>query len=72
MSIVLNLFGDGIRYWICDIPIARFEKMKQLKEQENSDWEQLFYDLSFLKDFAFDHGSSLATCSARNWTICEI
>ena len=61
MSIVLNLFGDGIRYWICDIPIARFEKMKQFKEQENSDWVQLFYDLSFLKDFGFDHWSSMAT-----------
>ena len=61
MSIILNLFGEGIRYWICDIPIDRFEKMKQFKEQENTDWEQLFYDLSFLKDFGYDHWSSMAS-----------
>jgi hypothetical protein len=61
MSIILNLFGEGIRYWICDIPIAEYEKMKQSKEQQNCDWEQILFDLSFLKKFGYEHWSSMAT-----------
>ena len=61
MPIIINLFGEGIRYWICDIPLNRFEKMKKLKNEECILWEQFFYNLEFLQRFGYNHWSGLAT-----------
>lgn len=61
MAIIVNLFGEGIRYWICDIPTDKFQEMEQLKTEQNEEWEQSLYDLSFLKNFGYLHWSELAS-----------
>ena len=61
MAIIVNLFGEGIRYWICDIPTDKFQKMEQLRTEQNEEWEQSLYDLSFLKKFGYLHWSELAS-----------
>lgn len=58
---VINFFGDGIRYWICDTSNPKWEPLIKYREEKNSDWNDLLFDLSFLKKFGFDHWSALAT-----------
>ncbi len=61
MAIIVNLFGEGIRYWICDIPTDKFQEMEQFRTEQNEEWEQSLYDLSFLKKFGYLHWSELAS-----------
>jgi hypothetical protein len=58
---VLNLFGDGIRYWICDTDSPKWEPLVKYKNENHSDWNDLLFDLSFLNKFGFNHWSALAT-----------
>lgn len=58
---VINFFGDGVRYWICDTSSQKWEPLTKYREENDSDWNDLLFDLSFLKKFGFDHWSVLAT-----------
>ncbi|MBI1838051.1 MAG: hypothetical protein HYR91_12375 [Flavobacteriia bacterium] len=60
MSIIINLLGEGIRYWICDIPIHRFNEFEKIKERNNLDWETMLFDFDFLKHFGYSHWSELS------------
>jgi hypothetical protein len=60
MSIILNLFGEAVRYWICDIPKAHFIVMEQDRAKNNLNWEEFFFDLTKLKQFGFGHWDEMA------------
>lgn len=57
---IINLFGTGIRYWICEIPIPLFEEMNKIRINHKVEWENLLFDFDFLKHFGFDHWSELS------------
>jgi hypothetical protein len=61
MAVVLNLFGEGLRCWVCDIPLAQFQEMLTIKERHQLPWERLFFDFDFIKHYGFDHWSEMAT-----------
>jgi hypothetical protein len=61
MSFFLNLFGEGLRCWVCDIPINQFKEMLDVKERHQLEWERLFFDFDFIKHYGFDHWSEMAT-----------
>ncbi len=56
----INLFGSGIRYWVCDIPIPLFEEMNKIRLNHKVEWEQLLFDFDFLKHFGYNHWSELS------------
>ena len=58
---VINLFGDGIRYWICDTSSPKWRPLLQFKEENSLEWNEMLFDLSLLERFGFDYWSSLAT-----------
>lgn len=60
MTYVLNFFGTGIRYWICELPILQFEEMEKIKQQHKVEWENLLFDFDFLKHFGYKHWSELS------------
>jgi len=60
MSFIINLFGEGARYWICTIPIAQFNEFKHIKESKYVSWETLLFDLDFLAHFGYNHWSELS------------
>jgi len=60
MTYFINLFGESLRYWICDLPLENFEFMKKFKEESNKSWEELFFDFDFLNTFGFNHWSELS------------
>jgi hypothetical protein len=52
------MFGSGLRYHICQIPISLFEKIKTLKNKYNISYEELFFDLEFINKLGFAHWSN--------------
>jgi hypothetical protein len=60
MSFIINLFGTGIRYWICEIPLPIFDEMYAIKEKNQVEWENLLFDFDFLKHFGYNHWNELS------------
>lgn len=59
-SFIINLFGTGIRYWCCEVPIEMYDEMKLIKEKKQVGWENLLFDFDFLNHFGFNHWSELS------------
>jgi hypothetical protein len=66
MSIILNLFGESIRYWVCDISNDLQLELLQAKEKYQVDMETLLFDLDFLKHVGYDHWSELSNQEEKN------
>lgn len=62
-NFIMNLFGTGIRYWICEVPIETYDKMQHIKDKYQVEWENLLFDFDFLKHFGFNHWSELSNYS---------
>lgn len=61
MTYILNLFGTGIRFWICEIPTPLFEEMNKIRCQHKVEWEDILFDLGFLEHVGFSHWSELSS-----------
>lgn len=59
MPYFINLFGESLRYWICDLPTETYDFMRKYKIENNKSWEELFFDFDFLNTFGFNHWSEL-------------
>jgi hypothetical protein len=59
MPYFINLFGESLRYWICDLPQETYDFMRKYKEENSKLWEELFFDFDFLNTFGFNHWSEL-------------
>lgn len=57
---VVNLFGDGVRYWMCNPASPTWEPLQTFKEKHALSWDQLLFDLSLLNELGFTHWSELA------------
>jgi hypothetical protein len=60
LDYILNQFGTGIRYWICDLDIVIFQKMNEFRLHYQVEWEHLLFDFDFLQRFGFNHWSDLS------------
>jgi hypothetical protein len=60
VTFIINLFGIGIRYWVCDIPMVLFEEMELIRINLKVEWEELLFDFDFLQHFGFSHWSELS------------
>ncbi len=60
-SFIINLFGTGIRYWFCEVPIEMYDEMKLIKEKKQVGWENLLFDFDFLNHFGLNHWSELSS-----------
>ncbi|MBU3660028.1 MAG: hypothetical protein FGM14_09170 [Flavobacteriales bacterium] len=61
MPYFINLFGESLRYWICDLPQETYDFMLKYKEEKEKSWEELFFDFDFLNTFGFNHWSELTS-----------
>jgi hypothetical protein len=59
MPYFINLFGESLRYWICDLTQETYDFMRKYKQENNKTWEELFFDFDFLNTFGFNHWSEL-------------
>ncbi|MFN5911195.1 MAG: hypothetical protein ACK45H_07680 [Bacteroidota bacterium] len=63
---IINLFGEGIRYWICDLEDPLWEPLTHYKMTHQINWNDLLVDLSLLKKFGILHWSELAVEQERS------
>lgn len=61
MNYIVNLFGTGIRYWICEIPNPIVEEMNKIRLNHQVEWERLLFDFDILNHFGYTHWSELSS-----------
>lgn len=59
-SYIVNLFGDCLRYWICDLKDETYKYIFNHKIEFDKSWEEMFFDLDFLNTIGFNHWSELS------------
>jgi len=60
MHCIINLFGIGIRYWICKLPEDIYDEMQQIRIKHSVEWELLLFDFDLLAHFGYAHWSELS------------
>jgi len=68
---IINLFGIGVRYWHCEIPIHIYEDMNKIRLNHKVEWENLLFDFDFLKHYGFKHWSELSSHTERIGFLLE-
>jgi hypothetical protein len=48
MPFIINFFGDGLRLWNCQMTTEEFTCFKKYKEENELEWESIFFDLHVL------------------------
>jgi hypothetical protein len=71
MNYIINLFGTGIRYWNCELPIDVFNDMNQRIQKHNVRWEDMLFDLEILNHYGFEHWSRLSSKPANVGFLLE-
>lgn len=61
MQITLSFYGEGIRYWICDMDTALYKLLEEASRNLNNSLDTLLFDLDFLKKIGFSSWDELRT-----------
>ena len=56
--IKINMYGEGVRIWLCHVEDVLFQKMNRTRRQ--LPWDSVLFNLEFLEYFGFQHWSELA------------
>ena len=62
---VINFFGSGIRFWICNILNSEYDQMCQIRYDEKKSWDELFFDFRFLEKLNRSHWSEFSSNNAE-------
>jgi len=69
---VINLFGEGIRYHICRVPIDEFHIMEKYRLQHSLDWEHVIFDLELMSSWGYSNLDNFHMIHSGNgWLINE-
>ena len=67
---IINMFGTGVRYWVCEIPMDRFDEMESFKQKNHCSWEEIFFDLHLLKKWGYTELDELhVVLNERGWLL---
>lgn len=61
MSTIINLFGIGVRCWICEIPIHRYYQQKEVSTFHNIMFDNILFDLEVLQKLGYQHLKNICT-----------
>lgn len=59
MPTIINLFGTGIRCWICEIPLHRYNQLKEVAAFHNTTLDNILFDLEILQRLGYKHWSTI-------------
>jgi len=66
------MFGSGIRYWICKVPLDQFIQFEKLQIKYNTPYETIFFDLELMNKFGYSSVEEFHTIhSGRGFLIKE-
>jgi hypothetical protein len=66
---VINLIGNGIRYWFFSPTLQEYELMQKYKEMNKRSWSELFFDFDFLKQLNRTHWSELGNQERKGFLL---
>ena len=59
MSTIINLFGSGIRCWICEIPMHRYNQLKEVAAFHSTTIDTILFDLEVLQNLGYNHWATI-------------
>lgn len=71
MSTIINLFGTGIRCWICEIPIHRYNQLKEVAAFHETTLDNILFDLEILQRLGYKHWKSIFAIEEINGFLIE-
>ena len=71
MAVTIKFFGEGLRIWMCEISNELMDEMRDIKESNKLDGEELFFNLSYLHKKGFNHWSDLAIGKEMKIFLCN-
>ena len=66
---VINLIGNGIRYWLYSPTKEEYGLMMEIKRKSDKSWSELFFDFDFLKQLNRNHWSELANSERKGFLL---
>jgi hypothetical protein len=66
---VINLIGNGIRYWLYSPTKEEYRLMMKIKRKSDKSWSELFFDFDFLKQLNRNHWSELANSERKGFLL---
>ena len=55
----INMFGSGIRYWVCEIPMDEFISIQKIRDHFKIEYENIFFDLELLEKIGFSNWENI-------------
>jgi hypothetical protein len=71
MSTIINLFGTGIRCWICEIPMHRYNQLKEVAEFHETTLDNILFDLEILQRLGYKHWKKIYAIEEINGFLIE-
>lgn len=60
MPYIINLFGEGVRVYLCQVDKAEYKRLKLFKEQNQLNWDSVFFDFDILETLGYKHWTDFA------------
>ncbi|MEY4604203.1 MAG: hypothetical protein RIT43_1495 [Bacteroidota bacterium] len=71
MLITISCFGQGLRYWICDLEEHTFNSLEKIRNSLNCPYESLLFNLDFLKKIGYSSWDQLATQEVERYFFID-
>lgn len=71
MSTIINLFGTVIRCWICEIPMHRYNQLKDVAVFHETTVDNILFDLEILKRLGYKHWKNIFAIEEINGFLIE-
>jgi len=66
---IINLFGDGIRYWVCNLQEPVWEPLIAYKKTNSINWNELLMNISLLKRHGINDWSQLSIAPEKSGLV---
>jgi hypothetical protein len=71
MPVTIKCFGEGVRLWLCETSTEIWSDWQSIREDNELEWEELFFNLSFLKKYGYTHWSDMAVRKEIKVFLCN-
>ena len=71
MAVTIKFFGEGVRLWLCETSTEIWSDWQSIREDNELEWEELFFNLSFLKKYGYTHWSDMAVRKEIKVFLCN-
>ena len=59
MTVTINLYGNGSRCWVCEIPNHRYKQLKEVADFHKTSLNNIVFDLEILGRLGYGHWKNI-------------